>query len=77
MKVKELVYELNKIIAHYGNDLDMVLSCDEEGNSFSTLSDLSIGLVRKSSDDYNSDVVGVVLYPWEEGFRNPEDACHP
>jgi hypothetical protein len=36
MKAKQVVKQLNKLIAEFG-DLDVVYSCDEEGNSFHPL----------------------------------------
>ena len=70
MKVKDLVKKLNEYIDKYGDHLEVVISTDEEGNSYSTVEIDSLALVRNESKP-----VGIVIYPWEEGFNLPEEAC--
>ena len=57
MKVKELIAELNKC----KQEDEIILSSDEEGNSFSTLDAKSI------DSDYAKN--SVVLFPWHEGVE--------
>ena len=70
MKVKDLVKKLNEYVDRYGDHLEVVISTDEEGNSYSTVEIDSLALVRNESKP-----VGIVIYPWEEGFNLPEEAC--
>lgn len=70
MKVKDLVKKLNEYVDKYGDHLEVVISRDEEGNSYSTVEIDSLALVRNESKP-----VGIVIYPWEEGFNLPEEAC--
>ena len=70
MKVKDLVKKLNEYVDKYGDHLEVVISTDEEGNSYSTVEIDSLALVRNESKP-----VGIVIYPWEEGFNLPEEAC--
>lgn len=75
MKVKELVNELNRYMKVYGDDLDVVLSTDEEGNSYSTVEIGSLSLVLDNPEEgKHGKPIGVVIYPWEEGLYTPEDA---
>lgn len=74
MKVKELVNKLNEFTSKYGDDLDIVISTDEEGNSYSTVEIGSLALVRDNPDHGALKTMGVVIYPWEEGFDSPEEA---
>jgi hypothetical protein len=55
MKVKELVEELKQ----YNQEAEVILSSDEEGNSYSTLDKQSIDLYKGK----------VILYPWHEGIE--------
>lgn len=94
MKLKELIKHLQSIKAKYGGDLEVVLSSDSEGNSFSTL-DIqgSLGLVHENEEAFferavkenlseeeerkwlnNAKVIGLTLFPWEEGFETSETA---
>lgn len=70
MKVKDLVKKLNEYVDKYGDHLEVVISTDGEGNSYSTVEIDSLTLVRKESKP-----VGIVIYPWEEGFNSSEEAC--
>lgn len=75
MKVKELVNELNRYMKKYGDDLDVVLSTDEEGNFYSTVEIGSLALVLDNpKEGKHGNPIGVVIYPWEEGFDSPEEA---
>jgi len=74
MKVKELVKQLNGYMNKYGEDLDIVISTDEEGNFYSTVEVGSLALVLDHPDGVNPKPLGVVIYPWEEGFYTPEEA---
>ena len=74
MKVKELVEKLNKYTERYGDDLEIVISTDEEGNMYSTVEVGSLALVLDNPTDTTGKPIGVVIYPWEEGFSTPEEA---
>lgn len=72
MTIKELIKELKDVQKRVGN-VPVVLSSDEEGNSYSTLNK---GSVSYAVDFNNKNrVVGVILYPWTEGFDDPVNAC--
>ena len=72
MKVKDLVKKLNEYTKKYGDHLEVVISTDEEGNSYSTVEIGSLALVTGGP---HLKPVGIVIYPWEEGFELPEEAC--
>ena len=72
MKVKEFVEKLNGYIDKYGDDLQIVISTDEEGNFYSTVEVGSLALVTGGP---NKKPVAVVVYPWEEGFYTAEEAA--
>ena len=98
MKIQALINELESIKKIRGSDIEVVLSVDPEGNSFSTLEPQSISYVfqgedkfvdahaagclsgdaKKIIDDFynHAKVVGICLFPWEEGFNTAEDACN-
>lgn len=98
MKIQALINELENIKKIRGSDIEVVLSVDPEGNSFSTLEPQSISYVfqgedkfvdaqaagclsgeaKKIIDDFynQAKVVGICLFPWEEGFNTAEDACN-
>lgn len=75
MKVKELVKELNKYMAQYGDDLEIIVSHDEEGNCYGTIDKQSLSLVLDNPEGGSNKPVGVVIYPWEEGIEYAEEAC--
>lgn len=74
MKVKELVEKLNKYTEKYGEDLQVVISTDEEGNMYSTVEVGSLALVLDNPSMTSGKPIGVVIYPWEEGFYTAEEA---
>lgn len=75
MTIKELITELNKISTEFGDDLKVIISTDEEGNSYSTIDRRSLSIVDKTAGDDKLEAIGVVIYPWIEGFEDPCDAC--
>ena len=98
MKIQALINELENIKKIRGSDIEVVLSVDPEGNSFSTLEPQSISYVFQGEDKFvdtqaagclsgdakkiidgfftHAKVVGICLFPWEEGFNTAEDACN-
>lgn len=98
MKIQALINELESIKKIRGSDIEVIVSVDPEGNSFSTLETQSISYVFQGEDDFvnahaagclsgdaqkivddfynHAKVVGICLYPWEEGFNTAEDACN-
>lgn len=59
MKLRELLNELNSIKKNYGDDIEVVMSSDPEGNSYSTLEQQSISFVHDKEDDFvNAQVRG-------------------
>lgn len=75
MKVNDLVKTLQGYVDKYGEDLEVVVSSDEEGNSYSTITRGSVCECRTDIYDENAKVCGVIIYPWVEGFETPEEAC--
>lgn len=75
MTIKELITELNKISAEFGDGLKVIVSTDGEGNEYSTIDKRSLSIVDKTAGDNKLEAIGVVIYPWIEGFKNPCDAC--
>lgn len=98
MKIKDLISTLELYKNKYGN-INVVLSVDPEGNSYSTIdSKYSFCCVRDGEDmiydkaykttkgnrinfnDYvdtelkKHKVIGVCIYPFDEGFSTPESA---
>ena len=71
MKAKDLVKELNEYVDKYGDHLEVVISTDEEGNSYSTVEIGSLALVTGGP---HLKPVGVVIYPFEEGYDSAEEA---
>ena len=49
MKINDLIKELTKISKKYGN-LDIIHSCDDEGNSYSTITSDSIGYHKEENE---------------------------
>lgn len=59
MKLRKLLDELNLIKKNYGDDIEVVMSSDPEGNSYSTLEEQSISFVYEKEDDFvNAEVRG-------------------
>lgn len=56
MTVNELIIKLEKFRLLYGNDLEVVLSVDPEGNSYSTTDAKQICCVRDGEDMLYKDV---------------------
>ena len=75
MKVKEMIQRLQAFVDQYGEDLEIVHSADEEGNSYATIESGSLVLVLDNPDGGSNKPVGVVIYPWEENFECAEQAC--
>ena len=65
MKISELKQYLSRVEKEFG-DLPVVISCDSEGNSYGTLN--KNGSLCEVMNDKGTKVVGVCLYPFEEGF---------
>lgn len=74
MKLKDFTKWLLKVEQDFGGDLEVVHSKDEEGNSYSTLDPRSLAIVYDNPDDPELKPVGVVIYPWIEGFGSAEEA---
>lgn len=64
MKIKQLIKRLQGIEKKYG-DIPVILSSDEEGNSYSSIdSEWSFGSI--TDEENNPDkVIGVCIYPFE------------
>ena len=73
MKISELKQYLSRVEKEFG-DLPVVVSCDSEGNGYGTLN--KNGSLRKVMvmNDKGIKVVGVCLYPFEEGFYDVIEA---
>lgn len=73
MKINDLMARLISIQKDYGN-VPVVLSTDSEGNSYGTLNEN--GSLRKVMvmNDKGIKVVGICLYPFEEGFYDVIEA---
>ena len=72
MTIKELIKELQQNEKAFG-DVPVVISTDEEGNSFSTLEkhqSISVNLDDKDVPN------GIILYPFVEGFMDPTEAIN-
>jgi hypothetical protein len=76
MKIKDIIKKLEDYRDRYGENLEIVLSIDAEGNSYSTLNEKSFGLVIDDPERKEYKAIGIVLYPWEEHFYTAEDACY-
>jgi len=78
MTINQLIKQLEQYKKDYGGDTPVVLSADTEGNAYSTLegsdgeNNRSICPIMNDNDK----VIGVCLWPWVEGFDQPEDACY-
>ena len=78
MTINQLIKQLQQYKKDYGGDIPVVLSADTEGNAYSTMegsdgvNNRSICPIMNSTDK----VIGVCLWPWVEGFDQPEDACY-
>ncbi|MFC1454142.1 hypothetical protein ACFLQL_03080 [Verrucomicrobiota bacterium] len=68
MKVKDLIKDLNAFKAE-DQEREVVMSCDEEGNNFSPLADVSFGLYdddsRELCDEENDEdgKPAIILWP--------------
>lgn len=98
MTVHDLIIKLEKFRLLYGNDLEVILSVDPEGNSYSTTDARQICCIRDGEDMLydkvykqtkgnrvmfdktidkelaKSKVIGICIYPFDEGFNTPESA---
>lgn len=73
MKISELKQYLNRVEKKFG-DLPVVISRDSEGNSFGTLNKNGSLCEVMTTNDKGIKVVGVCLYPFEEGFYDVIEA---
>ena len=70
MKIKQLIKRLKHIEKAYG-DLPVILSSDEEGNSYSNIDEkLSFGEIRdekwyENPPHTEDPVIGICIYPFE------------
>ena len=70
MKLNEFIETLQVIKKDYGN-VPVVLSTDSEGNSFGTTDkQISVCPVMNNKDK----VIGVAIFPFEEGYYNSIEA---
>lgn len=98
MKLRELLHQLNITKKIYGDNIEVVMSKDPEGNEYATLDTASLSYVYDKEDDFvnarfkgilpenaqkqindfvkNTKVIGVCIYPWEEGLDSAEEACN-
>ena len=99
MKLRTLINELNVLKKIHGDNIEVVIAQDPEGNGFSTLEPQSLSVVYDKEDDFikaqtygtltgpnykeivdeftkGSKVIGLCLFPWEEGFDSAEEACN-
>lgn len=70
MKIKQLITKLKTIEKKYG-DLPVILSSDEEGNSYSNIDEeWSFGVIEDEKKDektkhHEYPVIGICIYPFE------------
>lgn len=70
MKIKQLITKLKAIEKRYG-DIPVILSSDEEGNSYSNIDEKwSFGVIEdekwdEKSKHLESPVIGICIYPFE------------
>lgn len=70
MLLNDLIKHLQLVQKDYGN-VPVVLSTDSEGNSFGTTDkQISVCPVMNNKDK----VIGVAIFPFEEGYYEVEDA---
>jgi hypothetical protein len=64
MKIKQLITKLKAIEKRYG-DIPVILSSDEEGNSYSNIDEeWSFGAINDGEDN-EGPVIGICIYPFE------------
>lgn len=73
MKVNDLIEKLNYLKKEYGDNLNVIVSSDEEGNSFCALSSgFSLSMVF---DRDTSKPIGICIFPFSEEYESPDAAC--
>lgn len=76
MKAKDFIKEIEKYTKTYGEDIEIIVSADPEGNSYGTTHQGSFGLIIDNPNDGPMKPVGLCIYPWDEHFQTPESACY-
>lgn len=71
MTIKEVIKELRKQAKFVGENSQVVLSSDSEGNSYSTL---DVRSFWPCYEEETREVIGLVIIPFEEGFQEAEEA---
>lgn len=71
MIISDLIKQLQAVKQDCG-DVPVVLSSDSEGNSYGT-TDTQSSLTY--AVDNKGNVVGIVLYPFADGYENADEAC--
>lgn len=74
MTIKELVTELNKISAEFGDNLDVIIASNKEGKKYSSTDSRLLSVIDKKAGDNKLEAIGIVIYP-ASGFEKAQDAC--
>lgn len=73
MKVNDLIKILTGLKKEYGDNLNVIVSSDEEGNSFCALSsEFSVSMVF---DEDSREPIGICIFPYSLEYESPDKTC--